>query len=453
MIKNIIHSGRTFGVEIEMGAKNYRDIDKLRAFVGRGWRFEDDGSIRHAIENPVELVTPILCGREGEEKFVRVCDKLKEMGFNANNIACGVHVHLGAEEYKEKRQLVVMTEEEMELFFTSPRNRKSALKIAWVGERAVHFLTGRDKPLTSSYRKIAQMIFQGSLYYPNEDDGLSAVLLRGVKTIRGTELPLHSLHCLKWSEKERIRRKSREAADEIAKFAEGAKPSRGTPERVKYDARMERTRRMIEEAEDAERRAYSGAAIDKGGRYIVEVVDTSHTQNLLTLFLFYILYNRVFLGMLPYSRRFGNSYCMPISDTYTPEEILACKTQEDFESLWYKARDAGTVAQCKAEHYNDSRYQDVNFHSLFNRHGTVEIRSHGATIDSSKILLWTALHQLVLDSVANGVITTEHLKPLVNSRLGLEELAESMMGLLNAPMYLRKYITRLLNYYSDTKLI
>ena len=119
------------------------------------------------------------------------------------------------------------------------------------------------------------------------------------------------------------------------------------------------------------------------------------------MFYFYTQYTNVMNALVSRSRKVNNMYCIPLNDSFLLEEIESIKTMDDFIDVWYKGNGIGG-------HYDDSRYHNVNFHSFFNRHGTVEIRSHGGTTDANKILLWVRLHQHIADKLES--MTLDQIK-------------------------------------------
>lgn len=149
------------------------------------------------------------------------------------------------------------------------------------------------------------------------------------------------------------------------------------------------------------------------------------------VFYFYTKYTDVLQAMVSNSRRSGNMYCIPLSDSFELEEIEDCKNMEDIINVWYKGMGIGG-------HYDDSRYHNVNLHAFFNRHGTVEIRSHGATTDPNKILLWVRFHQYIVDK-----LETLELEDIKSS----EDPFVSFLGFLSDDAMLQEYYKRLIGYF------
>ena len=102
--------GCTFGIEIECFLP-YHQIRRLGIRIGgyhyglplpepfpRGWTAEHDGSLgtdRRGYQ-ALEIVSPILRGREGIEQVKEVAGILNDLGARVNP-RCGLHVHVGAE--------------------------------------------------------------------------------------------------------------------------------------------------------------------------------------------------------------------------------------------------------------------------------------------------------------------------------------------------------------------
>lgn len=149
---------------------------------------------------------------------------------------------------------------------------------------------------------------------------------------------------------------------------------------------------------------------------------------------FYTQYCNVMTGIVSNSRKEGNMYCVPLSKSYSLSDIDNTKNLNELKELWYKQ------SLDLSFHYNDSRYHNVNLHSYWNRHGTVEIRSHGGTIDPNKILLWVKLHQKIIDKLSNLDLDSIKLKEG-------DDVYKSFIDFIEEPI-LKEYIKRLLGFYS-----
>jgi hypothetical protein len=151
-------------------------------------------------------------------------------------------------------------------------------------------------------------------------------------------------------------------------------------------------------------------------------------------FYFYTMFSETLEQLVSHSRRDGNMYCIPLHKSYDLEQIEACGSLNDIRQVWYKTTGEGG-------RYNDSRYHSMNLHSLFHGPGTIEIRSHGGTIDSYKILLWVKLHQCILDKLEN--MTLDEVKGLRS-----DDMLEALLAFVDDAI-LQDYIKRLYGYYSN----
>ena len=91
---------------------------------------------------------------------------------------------------------------------------------------------------------------------------------------------------------------------------------------------------------------------------------------------------RHFDALVP-AARLNNRYCQSnAARAYSPDRVLSCTT-------------VGGIAQQmnggnSPQHYNPYRYHKLNFQS-FVRHGTIEFRQHGGTVEPDKAAAWVRL--------------------------------------------------------------
>lgn len=110
---------RTFGVEIEFTEASYKDVLAAMAEVGlqcefkgythevmSGWKIVTDSSVSHRYDTQkqmfvggLELVSPILRGKNGLRQLYLACGALKRAGAQVNK-TCGLHVHHGIDDVK-----------------------------------------------------------------------------------------------------------------------------------------------------------------------------------------------------------------------------------------------------------------------------------------------------------------------------------------------------------------
>lgn len=169
-------------------------------------------------------------------------------------------------------------------------------------------------------------------------------------------------------------------------------------------------------------------------------IENDRFKWLRNVFFFYTQYSFVMQHMVSRSRRERNMYCQALSDSFSLSDIEKAKTVEELADVWYKDT-------ARSGNYNDSRYHEVNLDSFFGRHGTIEMRSHGGTIDPQKILIWVRLHQYILDKLED--------MELDDIKLGSKDNASLVLGFIDfikEDELLVEYVKRLLGYFSGIKI-
>lgn len=86
----IITSTRPFGVEIETQYHNDIKAQEVKDNLPAGIQWGSDGSIRG---HGVELRTPILSGKSGEDVITALCSLIKPKSFTVDS-SCGYHLHI-----------------------------------------------------------------------------------------------------------------------------------------------------------------------------------------------------------------------------------------------------------------------------------------------------------------------------------------------------------------------
>lgn len=167
-----------------------------------------------------------------------------------------------------------------------------------------------------------------------------------------------------------------------------------------------------------------------------------------SVMLFYLSFEEVILSFLPPSRR-RNRYCKLMREMYNVQHIRDIYSLEALEKMWYKVEMRKELKDCKRDKYQDSRYAGVNFHSLF-KDGHLEIRYHSGTINSTKILEWTALHQAILDKCVERSYLGESACNTM-AMPNLQEKTEMMYKLLELPASSRAYFTERQALFNQTK--
>lgn len=378
----IITSPRTFGVEIEMFHQNSRPLAELSKEIDNEFGVGNDGSISGGYG--VEIQTPILKGKKGEDKLKKFLTKARDLGFSVNS-SCGMHTHLGADDYFCKKKLNG---------FYSYENTNYYPHYNFV------FIKSKEDSLTIKKKKILLYC----LPFVNEiDESLSkGGIPRGYigKAIIGND---EENHFSKFGYKEI----NNDIVSELKKYPleEGEKwyllPSKvmdmGSPFHLI-------TRRTI----DAEK------------VFFLSLEDERQWERTKTLLYFYTAFSDVILSML-HKSRWDNRYCMKLSSGFCTRDIDKVQSQDELEELWYKTSQKMEIIRRKEGRYDESRYFGLNLHSLFCGNGTIEIRFHSSTLNEKKILFWVALHQAILD---NTLVITEREYTTIRSGITIDKIKE-----------------------------
>lgn len=109
---------RTFGIELELFGVPKEEVEHALNSTGIKaesreytkadsgyWRLSYDSSIIG--RDPIEIASPILCGREGLEEVRKAVSKLAEIGCQVN-WSCGYHVHWNCGDYTGKNMLSLL---------------------------------------------------------------------------------------------------------------------------------------------------------------------------------------------------------------------------------------------------------------------------------------------------------------------------------------------------------
>lgn len=131
-------------------------------------------------------------------------------------------------------------------------------------------------------------------------------------------------------------------------------------------------------------------------------------KELRQLMLLYYCMDDVIRAMIPKERR-KNKYCSPLPKEkaivknggmyekgFSLSDILICKTSKEVQEVYYKLKGVNMQRE-KGNHYSEGKYYGINFHALFYKYGTLEIRYHEGTVEGEPILYWTAFHQHIMD--------------------------------------------------------
>lgn len=403
----IIKSQRKFGIEVEMFHTITKSVVQLSSTVARVFGIEHDGSIEAAGGIGVEVVSPIMRGDAGENAVVDLFRIINSLKFSINK-TCGLHVHLDGTGFAKTHQTLVVPIEsvtdESVLTKLSEENGDYAFVVR---SDVMQELCNR-----LSAEEAAQLVSDEYLSVDGNQLFLNKELGYGIREIRMRSGVLDI-------------GKSRSLID-IFGFVEESEQSTATNE-VKVD--------ML-----------SPRPID----YLCIVYGNRNLHNVLTLLYLHSVFGDVFASMLPKSRRQDNLYCQNLALGFSAGEIENIHTFTELENAWYKTKKISEVRNHKNNRYDDSRYFAVNLHSLFAKYGTVEIRSHSATLDPNKVLYWVAFHQEILDNIVNGHLSIPILREGA-SLSSLEDKTAFLMDVMGLRSPLLKYMQQRIDYFKNNE--
>lgn len=352
-----LSTNRTFGIEFEC----FGDSESLvRKAEELGFTYSGDGSIRASHGSPIEIQTSVLTGKSGGEKVYDLLETAKASGMDVNS-SCGTHVHLGGSSFfNVKKEVMVESLENI--------TKKTVLI-----ERAFYnsIIKNADSETANMTVFTSDEMTDGSVGTVRFNDERKSQYYKLPVTFSSRTLSLLV--------------RATTLADK------GIDVSRviGGDFKLKIGSESKKT-----ESEYIIP-AKSLLVLKKGGK-------EERFNKLKAILSFYFLFEDVFFAMLP-SDRETNRYCRKLSGSMTLDQIHRCDSQEDLEKLWYKTKSIKESEDMKTQHYSDSRYHAFNIHSLFYKYGTFEIRSHNGTLDADEILMWTALHQRIVDAFDSGL--------------------------------------------------
>jgi len=385
---------RTFGVELEVGFENddYRQL--VREKLPGNMQMMRDGSLDETI-SPVEIVTPVLMGEDGCKIIEKVCSILNDNHVISDNTSCSVHVHIGAHDYLQDKHYELVKDSEPIV----------GRAIARISKRDVEILSKRTGNTTQyDVARICSSI-QGvspKFYYGR------GVGDRDFMVYSGKVPTIFSVN-----------------RDELNAIVESGKTEL-TEEFL--SSKMKLRRNLLT---------------------LVETEETEPFYKIKNLFYFYTLFSDVMQSMVPDSRKIRNAYCVPLEEVFTLDEIESCESYDEIRRLWYRESSIDGVERRVRNKRDDSRYHDINLHSLWYRYGTIEVRSHPPTTDHMKILLWVELHDSIIQKIGNGV----DLKDMIALKdiKDISEKTRAMIGFLGLNRRMERYVKRLVEHYTLLK--
>ena len=127
-------------------------------------------------------------------------------------------------------------------------------------------------------------------------------------------------------------------------------------------------------------------SIDKDCGLHIHIDMRDFSENdLRKLYLVYHRFERYFLEMVPSSRR-DNGYCKSLRPNY--EKII----EMPIKNYLYRAHPKYNMESFIPSTHDGNRYYWLNMNSAISKRNSLEIRLHGGTIDSEKIIKWIRIH-------------------------------------------------------------
>lgn len=390
---DIIKSKRLFGIELELVSEDsdYSTLDSFVRSVNRSYGAVSDGSIDGA---GLEIVSPILGGKAGEESVFELCKEIERNGMTGYDESCGFHVHLDGDGIADKIEYKLCSIEEAKI--------DPSYKTIFLIDKSImlkrHVL---DLPI----EKLKDVL--PSSYTIHRDRGETHTIFdyRGLEDIENYKKITRLMHNTDWTEEEK-RRFYERRRDKIVK---------------NYVRNLDKLALCVVKKKD-------NFIVRKNMLYTYTVLDSV-------------------LSLMVGKKRAENTFCKPLSNDYSLEKIERLKDDKHFDVYWYSTKRLSEADRMKGEHYHSSRYHSINFHSLFNKHHTLEIRLHGGESDPLNILYWVAMNQHIVDCVVSGKVTIEKMKEML-SLVSQDKKVDFFLKTFKFRKQLKEYIVRKINHYN-----
>lgn len=165
-------------------------------------------------------------------------------------------------------------------------------------------------------------------------------------------------------------------------------------------------------------------------------------KELISMYLFYRLFDSIIISFLPSTRR-NNRYCAsmdsiaeyngrgirPETISNSFEDMKSIKSLKMFMMYWYKTSDESQLVDIIRSRYTPTRYYGANFHSLL-KDNHFEVRYHSGTLNYEKILYWIDLHGKILSKCISGEINENWLKCIKESGMDIDGMTQSLYLIL-----------------------
>lgn len=427
----IIKSQRLFGIELEVFSPSIDAYKKLMSSLADSFGFHHDGSLR-GDGLPVEIVTPPLSGLAGEKAVISTTEKMNKLGYQHND-TCGLHVHLDGEEFQDKEEFEVLP-------ITSS-----------LGFAVEHVYDDKLFKILSQYISPADFYKVIMTNSERTKETVGGVIMRKYMVVLpvGT-IPIYEANGRFFS----ISGEDRKKIDSIQSKLDELRvknPEKSYPTVFGVGDLPLKDRRDILKLRSDRVDAMNLTKLirQKPTDLCIHVSSKSGFTKTRTLMYAYTIFSDVFLSIIPHDRRENTRYCQKLIQRIAPFEIENTKCYSDLETLWFKVTDKSSIDKKKGHRYDESRYYGVNFHSLFGKNKTVEIRWHEMTLDPRQILYWTAFHQHILDMISSGGVTLDNLRGGFDY-FYVSDRIDFFFELFKFPKEIEEYMKHRIEFYSKS---
>lgn len=384
----IITSKRKFGVEFEVFCKTEQAIDLLAKEIAPSFGFHHDGSIKGSGVG-VEIVTPIMSGKTGEDCINDLLKKMDALKYETN-LTCGLHVHHDATEFMPTNNI-------KKSYIEAAKTTNTGGIRVIIQDKLYAFLS--NKLIDNTIFKKLNAVRKEYI----DDSGLFFVNL----TINNIEVRVYGIqnyYFLADSKAVKIYKKQSYEFDVLLK--------------------------IINKSDIVLQADYGRLDVIKGIMYA------------------YTVFDDVFMSMVPDDRRENNRFCKKISTRVAPFEIERCGNISDVEKLWFREGTREGLFHKKKDKYDESRYYATNFHSLFAKYNTVEIRLHEGTLNPTVVLYWIAFHQHIIDHIASVSVDINSCKRVLDI-FRLEDKTSYFFDLFKFPSPIEKYVKHRIQFFTN----
>ena len=446
MLKDRINTDRKFGIELE--AYN-EDADRHSKFKGGGlqkisdWKAVHDGSVQGGY--CTEVVSPPMTGSKGVEAVEAVTKAMRDAKYKVNE-TCGFHVHVDCQEMTSPvRHSVVKAQDFYDSFraknlervvfvdkvigaeFASPKIMKDHIDAWSLSDGQIEYYSdwNQNDFITLHTRSRSNPFLK---YKRLKTENVSYIIKVQRSVFEEVEKEVYKKHSLYKNlvEYRRLKNSNITELDELNKL-------RAIERLLLYVSdKPGRDQEIID-------RMISMREVHKNDLVLVEYKEDKNHNYVKNAFAFYLVFSDVLFSMLPKSRR-SNKFCRDLGGKYTLAEIEKISSHEDFDKVWYKNSNLSEIKSLKGSKYHESRYFQINFHSLF-KFGTIEVRSHSGTLNAKKIINWVHLQQTIVEKCINDPNVMEFVKK-ANEIKDLDMRTDAMFSYLG----LNKNVEKELKY-------